>query len=175
MPGQGIVGSPRGEAEPLGDLAGASGPAQQLGGFDLGAELGADDAQQHDGRGLLAPLLVGRGRFFGLGEACGEIQIGLVLKCCKQREGTGCRRKGIVSRQKERRRRIPFNSKNLPSTPAKSSWGQKNPALTSGFVHSVTEEPWNSGSFLLALNRQVGMIIGLKRWGFFRVSFGHDV
>lgn len=79
MPGQGIVGSPRGEAEPLGDLAGASGPAQQLGGFDLGAELGADDAQQHDGRGLLAPLLVGRGRFFGLGEACGEIQIGLVL------------------------------------------------------------------------------------------------
>lgn len=68
VPGQGIVGPSAGEAEALGDLAGAAGPRQQLGRLDLRAELGADDAQQHDGRGLLAPLLVGRGHLLGLGE-----------------------------------------------------------------------------------------------------------
>lgn len=68
VPGQGVVGARTGEAEALGDLAGAAGPAQQLGRLDLGPELGTDDAQQHDGRGLLAPLLVRRAHLLGLGE-----------------------------------------------------------------------------------------------------------
>lgn len=69
MPGQGIIGSAAGQAESLGNLAGAPGPREQLGRLDLGPELGADDSQQHDGRGLLAPLLVGRGHLLGLREA----------------------------------------------------------------------------------------------------------
>lgn len=127
VPGQGVVGSPGGEAEALGDLAGAAGPAQQLGGLDLSSELGADDAQQHDGRGLLAPLLVRRGHLLGLGEpgqaACRETHTGLALSTANREE--------LAAAEKELASGENSGKKNVSRVSATTRHGENSPLKTS--------------------------------------------
>lgn len=70
---QRVVGRrPAGQSEALRSLAAGASPARPLRRFDLGAELGPDDPEQHDGGGLLATLLVRVGDFLGVGRQVGQ-------------------------------------------------------------------------------------------------------
>lgn len=73
MSGQRVVGraSAR-QPEALGHLSAPSVPGQAFRRFDLSAELGPDDPQQHDGGGLLAALLVRVGDLLGVGRKVGQ-------------------------------------------------------------------------------------------------------
>lgn len=71
--GQRVVGrGPAGQAKALRGLATGASTTRTLGWFDLGTELRADDAEQHDGGGLFATLLVGVGDFLGVGWKTGQ-------------------------------------------------------------------------------------------------------
>lgn len=186
VPGQGIVGPSAGEAKALGDLAGAAWPRQQLGWLDLSAELGADDAQQHDGRGLLAPLLVGCGHLLGLGEPgqaawsrerCTEERWMLYCKRCFSEKNEKGRSTSCVSVTTVEM--IPFTSKNpqtnqnIPSKPAKNSQQKEPPenSPVSRLVCSVVEGPWNSklifGLFLVHSQLASQIFLGFAMMGFF--------
>ena len=73
VPGQRVVGgSPAGRSEALGRLPAHPRSAGALGWLDLGAKLRPYHPQQHDGGGLLAPLLVGVGDLLGVGRQVGQ-------------------------------------------------------------------------------------------------------
>lgn len=70
---QRVVGRrPAGQSKALWSLAAGASPARALRRFDLGAELGPDDPEQHDGGGLLATLLIRVGDFLGVGRKVGQ-------------------------------------------------------------------------------------------------------
>lgn len=70
--GQWIVGSSAGQSKALWRLSAGSGPHRTLRRFDLGAKLGPNDPQQHDGGGLFAALLVRVGDLLGVWWKVGE-------------------------------------------------------------------------------------------------------